>query len=821
MSLRRPSSSRAPAAGEARARPPGAAPPAIERDPASAVGLRLAIGKDGLGIELARPTPLACLDVVELVVRLPNIRFPFDVTGGVARFRHRRGELERIAIELDARRAARWAEPLLRGLLGAGPCAVTIAPRAFGATVTLVATDPSAARGDVPAPRSGGERATAGAGRARALAFEVAIVASPELALVVHAARGANLPAPATLLAMRAVAALAGDAAKREGTRFVFPRAASRLARALLPDAGVRAPGGDDVVLAGSGESDGVLFLAFTRGPTAPALPRAATLANEAALLSRAADDARFAGDLERARRHDLGALERAPRHAEIGRRIAEVDAHAGGRAEAAVATLRAADRPAYLGQLLGDLLVEAGDVSGAVAALLREGERDPSGPVAALCHARAARLASDPADALRWLDAAVARAPSLSELRWERAARRLAQGRLADARADFQELEAIAAGAHERYEVLRRAADVHRALGLGGDAALLYERALLYRPDDPDAVAGLGAAIAAEGRAARGATLLGRAIELAEARVPPPPTAWMELELARVLGDRLGDRPSAVARLRAVRDDAPEAIEARGLEGRYRAALGDASGASLAFARLRERAGREASALRWLDEAARFEEARGELLLAQSHLAAALAIAPADLDVEERYRALSRRVAESRGVRAPASAPRPEDRIAGTPAGDVRERATLVAPRELPQAELRGRETLQAPPDAAPADAAPRGGPPPPEATPGRDEATPSPEEDEAAVEALTRTLQGDPTNDAVVDELTTRLTRLGRSMDLLALLSARLEDAPPERREELLPRHRAVLERLEAEARAAGRDGEAELFRMTRDAS
>ncbi|MBX3214717.1 MAG: hypothetical protein KF850_21960 [Labilithrix sp.] len=786
MSLRRPSSSRAPAAGADLARAPGADPPAIERDPASAVGLRLAIGKDGLGIELARPTPLACLDVVELVVRLPNVRFPFDVTGGVAKFRHRRGELERIAVELDARRAARWAEPLLRGLVGAGPCAVTIAPRAFGATVTIVATDPSAARSGAPAARPDAPPAPAGVAprvrHARALAFEVALVATPDLALVVHAARGANLPAPATLLAMRALGALVGDVAKREGARFVFPRAASRLARALLPDAGVRAPGGDDVVLAGSGESDGVLFLAFTRGPTAPALPPAATLANEAALLCRSADDARFAGDLERARRHDLGALERAPRHAEIGRRIAEVDAHAGGRAEAALATLRAAERPAYLGQLLGDLLVEAGDVAGAVAALLREGERDPSGPVAALCHAKAALLASDPADALSWLDAAIARAPSLEELRWERAARRLAQGRLADARADFQELEAIASGARERYEVLRRAADVHRALGLGGDAALLYERALLYRPDDPDAVAGLGAAIAAEGRGARGATLLGRAIELAEARVPPLPTAWMELELARVLGDRLGDRPSAVARLRAVRDDAPEAIDARGLEGRYRAALGDASGASLAFARLRERAGHEASALPWLDEAARFEEARGELLLAQSHLATAIAIAPADAAVEERYRALSRRVAEARGVHAAPSAPQQEARIASAPADDVRERATLAAPRE---------------------------------------EAAPSPEEDEAAVEALTRTLQGDPTNDAVVDELTTRLTRLGRSMDLLALLSARLEDAPPERREELLPRHRAVLERLEAEARDAGRDGEADLFRMARDAS
>jgi hypothetical protein len=92
---------------------------------------------------------------------------------------------------------------------------------------------------------------------------------------------------------------------------------------------------------------------------------------------------------------------------------------------------------------------------------------------------------------------------------------------------------------------------------------------------------------------------------------------------------------------------------------------------------------------------------------------------------------------------------------------------------------------------------------------------------ESEARVEALTRTLQGDPSNDAVVDELVVLLSRLGRSMDLLALLSARLEDAPPDRREALLPRHREVLATLEADARREGREAEADLFKMAREAS
>src|SRR5262249_17375683 len=91
---------------------------------------------------------------------------------------------------------------------------------------------------------------------------------------------------------------------------------------------------------------------------------------------------------------------------------------------------------------------------------------------------------------------------------------------------------------------------------------------------------------------------------------------------------------------------------------------------------------------------------------------------------------------------------------------------------------------------------------------------------DDEARIEELTRVLQANPEDDAVVDELATGLAGVGRSLELFALLSARLEDAPPDRRARLVPRQRAVLERLESEARAAGRAAEADLFRDARDA-
>jgi tetratricopeptide (TPR) repeat protein len=638
-------------------------------------------------------------------------------------------------------------------------------------------------------------------GKLPALAFEVALIPSEaDLTLVVYGARGAHLLEPATALSVRAMATLLGDWGKREGARFVLKDLAGRLARTLLPEAGVRAPGSDHVHLTCCGESDGTLFAAFQKGATTPAhLPLEATLAAEAARLTREADDARLEGDLERARHLDVAALSRAPRHPEIARRIAEIDHCVGGRADAANTLLSECGASLVLGLLGGELLADAGDVPGAIAALLRAAERDPSHVVAALAYARAAELAHDPADALLWLDAGIARAPLLFELRWERAHRRIMAGRIADGRADIQELEALACGARDRHDVLRRAGDLYRAVGLGSDAADLYERALRYRPEDPTTLAGLGAALAGEGRAARGAAILAQAVEAASLRNLP--TTWMLLELGRVLGERLADRPAAVARLRDIPDEAPEGVAARGLEGRFRAELGDVSGAALAFARMRERAGREPSALPWLDEAARFEQERGDLQAAQRYLAAALAITPSDTALSARYRAIGEQIAPPKAFAAPvAIAPEPVApvaHVAPTPL-PVRTDSSIVeiAPSEASRAsfDIFGDDS----PDAALGQA-----------------------EDEARIEALTRTLQGDPSNDAVVDELVVLLSRLGRSMDLLALLSARLEDAPAERRMALLPKHREVLGTLETEARREGRDAEADLFKMAREMS
>jgi hypothetical protein len=166
------------------------------------------------------------------------------------------------------------------------------------------------------------------------------------------------------------------------------------------------------------------------------------------------------------------------------------------------------------------------------------------------------------------------------------------------------------------------------------------------------------------------------------------------------------------------------------------------------------------ATAASLLVEAADFERRiREDLLAAQRHLACALRLAPNDPCARAAYREVGWAIARPAAQEAPELAP------VGAP--------------------VKGPEIV--------------------------DEA-----EDAARVEDLTRKLHADPNDDRVVDELGRRLLRLGRSHELLALLSARIEDASPERRAALVPRQRQVLERLVLDAREAGRAEEASLFEL-----
>jgi hypothetical protein len=137
---------------------------------------------------------------------------------------------------------------------------------------------------------------------------------------------------------------------------------------------------------------------------------------------------------------------------------------------------------------------------------------------------------------------------------------------------------------------------------------------------------------------------LLARAIELGEAKDEVAADAL--IELARLLAEHCGDHPQAIARVTQVPATSERRYEALALEGRWRAAVGDLRGASLAFARLRdacELSGRGAvlpDAASWLTEAAEFEDkSLGDLAAAERHLATALRLSPRNPGVRRLYR--------------------------------------------------------------------------------------------------------------------------------------------------------------------------------------
>lgn len=746
--------------------PPPAPPPRSDRPL-----LRLAVSRGMLGIELDAPFAIGPLSVVDLAISLPGVRFPVDLSGGVARFRHRRGALARLAIEASAADLVAWAAPRLRGILGDATPELVLAPIDAGVLVGA---------------RLG----------AAALAFDVIIAPiEGDLRLLPERARGVGLGGPPHLLAMRALSALSAPLGRIARGAVVIP-AASQLARHLLPAAGARAPIAAgvrwDTPIAGVGR-----FSIEAREGAPPALGDRALRALELADLAGDADDAAWTGDLDRARALYLAALERAPRHLEISQRLAWLDAAVGERPEGALSTLVDALPAAHAGILGGELLLAVGDRDGALTALSRAAQAEAYGPLAALGWLGVARLAGELDQRLDALDQAVARAPALDLARWARLETRLELADLRGARADADHLEAAARGADARHAVWRRAADAFLARGFVAEASALFERALRYAPESAEAVAGLARSLRAAGQDRRALDLFARAVALA-ARAGRAAFA-AEIELARGLAEIASDRPAAIARVRAVPPGEPESFEARFLEGRWRAELGDLAGAAIAFGRLRDAVelappadpDRAASVAALLADAAHIEERdRADLHAAQRDLGLALRLRPRDRAIAAAFRRVA--AAATRGA---------SEQIVGAQTIATTTSPEPVAAIRVPAPPADDRETPSIPRASAPL-------------APSLDEA-PS---DDAALdhlaEQLTDRLRADPSDHATAMALADVLSRLGRDLDLLALLSARIEEGDDATRREVAPRRRAVLLRLAAASRAAGRASEADLY-------
>ena len=553
--------------------------------------------------------------------------------------------------------------------------------------------------------------------------------------------------------------AVVGRQAERSGATVHLRRRAGAIARHALPSAGARAPDTSDLRW-GQLESDTFGFrVACDRSFSPPMLAPHVIRELELARLTETADAALASSDLEAARDAYVALLERSPRDADLARRLADIDRVAGGRSEAALSTLLEAMPLAEAGFFAGELLAATGNAQASVLALRQAAERESYGPLAALALLRASEATETIRDRLDLLDQAVARSPALEAPRWARFALRLELADLKGAMADAEHLEAATRGAHRRHEVWRRAADEFLARGHHAKAITLFERALRYAPDNPSAVSGLARSLLAAGRSGRALDLMARAVELAERKGVP--SFDSVLALARALAESAGDLPHAIARLRSIPAGETESLDARGLEGRYRAMLGDLAGASIAFAHMRDaiELAKEIDSDRaaaWLVEAARFERGtKHDALAAQRHLAIALQLLPRDAKILSAFRE----------VAAMAASPGRELALASP------------APASLPAA-------------------------------------SPDPARDEELAQTLTDRLRGDPANHAVAVQLADVLARLERHLELFALLSARLEDAAEEERPELLPRQRDVLGHLVEQARREKRADEERIY-------
>ena len=749
---------------------------------------RLVVTRGRLGIELAVPFDLGPLRVTDAVIALHGLSFPLDLSGGVAAFRHRRGLLERVGASLSAGPLMGFCAARLSAVFGERAPSCMLAPVEDGLLVGL-------------------------AGASWALAFELhAVPRDEELWLLPTAARGIGLGEPPHAAAQRAVAAcLRGVGTAKDGMVLV-ERLAEQLTRALFPRAGMRAPSARGLCVSGLSASVGKLVLAAERDGSPVALDERLVRALELAELGAEANAALARGALDEARRAYLRALERAPRHPELSRRLAEIDRTIGGRAEAA-AGLYGDAVPLVHGGILGaSLLEELGDHEAAYTAFVLASESEPYGALAALAWVEAGRIAREAGvgDPLAALDQAVARAPALAAARWERFAARLAAGDMRGAREDASQVEAIATGAEERHGAAVRAARAFVAAGAWAEASAAFERALRYLPDDADAVAGLARALEAAGDRRRALALLARAVSLASrtGRAAPPSTS---LDLARSLAEVAGDLPAAVARARSVEPYCLETFEARLLEARWRAELGDLGGASGALSRLADAVERAVGVLTGarddgpfaalargaprgptrrdacvalatlLREGAAIEaRQRGDLVAARRLVGLALRLCPHDRQLERELR----RLAE--GPKAPV------DAAAESRAVPAAHGSTADGPPSDDAADTRGPIAVALALEG--------------------DEAI---ARDEAIVAELGERLRGNPADRTVALTLADALERLGRHHELLALASARVEEGGAEGRRDFGAHRRRSLEALAREAEERGSAADARLYR------
>lgn len=592
--------------------------------------LRLSVAGGSLGLETYRPVSLGAIRVESICWSLPSLKFPIDLSGGVASFRHRRGQLRKLVVTGQQLELEQALSHRVRSVHKAVHKPI---PGGNRGSVSLWALDQGIGVG------------VSGAGEA--LAFDMHWVPTGSSArLVISNARTSGADKVPLGQALRLSDTLFGKFSERRGRVVTIASVATQLSQLLAPLLGTRAPAASAANVSVLESQEASWQVTLDSSEPSPALALRGIQALELAHLCSDADDQLAGGDLEAARSGYTQALERAPQHPELVRLVAEIDAATGEvRGEAALGMLVDCLPASQFGAVGATLLARTGDLTGAVLAAEHAASLEVYAPVAAELWARLAEISPSAEEQSRALNRAIAASPGLATVRWARFEARAQWQDETGAVADAEHLEAAARGANARHEVLLRCGTKLVDVGLVKSAGRIFERALRYLPDDPEANFGLALSLLQTRKRKRALTLLERAVELSEKRGSL--LIGAVIELAQQLAEQAGDHPQAIARIAQVPASQPRLfLRAKALEGRWRAAVGDLKGASLAFSQLREQCERETDkpsirhAAAWLSEAAEFEKTQmGEIGIAEQHLAEAIRLAPRNRRLRGEYR--------------------------------------------------------------------------------------------------------------------------------------------------------------------------------------
>ncbi len=587
--------------------------------------MRLTAARGGVGIELSAPMTVGPLRVLQVEWSLPGLSFPLDLSGGVREFRHRRGVLQGVLLELDPELLGRWLTGRAKDLLGGLTRDVAVWPNPDGLGIGLSGADGCVAFELLWAPSAGIARL---------------VIDQPRVA--------GSLRGPAISHVLRVTDRILGRFARRSGRIIDFGDVCKELVRAVLPPLGVRVPSVEGWWLSGW-RVEGERFAVAGRVDAGRVeLSGEALAALELAESIGEADELLVAGRSDDARAVYMTSLERAPRHPELCRTIASIDKDYEERYEAALGLLVEALPATHFGLVGAELLASVGDDGGAELAVRRQADAERFAPLAALLWVRLAEMCESSERRGQALDAALACSPSSEPARWARLRFRLFTGDVNGALGDAEHLEAAARGSTAKHAVIVAAASEFQAHGHTLPARRSFERALRYLPTDVAATLGLARCFLADGGARRALVLLRRAAELVADDSPSYPE--VQLELAKLLASHARDLPDAIARARRVTGRSRFLVEARALEARWRAQLGDVAGAGVAFGKLKDCIElldqRSPECVPWLLEAARFAEEHGDDHLAERQLALALRIDPRHGQVLQHYRSIAGRLA-------------------------------------------------------------------------------------------------------------------------------------------------------------------------------